>query len=330
METTIITLPIEVQALAVKVSSAKQSEVQTVLLQIFTGTEDWAHQVEEIVINGTDDKMSIGLAEAARKNVKQARLNAEKVFDAKRNEVQLMKSEFDLEDKLWLKAKQIMQIKFKAIEDAAEWKANFVKRHEAEQKELRTRARINDVSEYAAINSVGFEHMSDDSFVSFLNGLKATHEARLKAEQKEKEDRIAKEKAEKEAIEKQAIENARLKAEAEQREKEIEAERKEHERELAIEKARLKAEAEQREKIEIELQKKKEAEEKVEAERIEAELQEKKEAEKKAKAPIKERLTVWIDGFNIAAINIENEKKELIVSKFEAFKEWAKKEVENL
>ncbi len=62
--------------------------------------------------------MSIELAEVARKNSKQARLSAEKIFDAKREEVQNLKAEFDLEDKLWLKAKQVMQIKFKAIEEA--------------------------------------------------------------------------------------------------------------------------------------------------------------------------------------------------------------------
>ena len=37
-------------------------------------------------------------ADTGRKNVKTARLAAEKIFDAKRDEVQQKKSEFDLED----------------------------------------------------------------------------------------------------------------------------------------------------------------------------------------------------------------------------------------
>ena len=41
MEVQIITLPTEVNELAVKVSANKQAEVQTVLQQIFTGTDDW-------------------------------------------------------------------------------------------------------------------------------------------------------------------------------------------------------------------------------------------------------------------------------------------------
>ena len=179
MEVQITTLPIEVRELAVKVSTNKQAEVQTVLQQIFTGTDDWEKQVDAIEVKDINDKMSIELAEVARKNSKQARLNAEKIFDAKREEVKNLKAEFDLEDKLWLKAKQVMQIKFKAIEEKAEWKANFVKRFEAEQKELRTQKRINEVSKYAEINRIEFEAMSDESFDSFLSGLKSTFEAKI-------------------------------------------------------------------------------------------------------------------------------------------------------
>ena len=295
MEVQIITLPTEVNELAVKVSANKQAEVQTVLQQIFTGTDDWEKQVDAIEVKDINDKMSIELAEVARKNSKQARLSAEKIFDAKREEVQNLKAEFDLEDKMWLKAKQVMQIKFKAIEEKAEWKANFVKRFEAEQKELKTQKRINEVSKYAEINRIEFEAMSDESFDSFLNGLKSTYEAKIEAERKAEEERVAKEKADAEAREQQRLENERLKAEAEKREREIEAERKANEQKLAEERAKAKAEA-----------------------------------EKNAKAPIKKQLSIWVDSFSIAEINVENEKKTLIKEKFEAFKKWAKNEIESI
>jgi len=345
MEVQIITLPTEVNELAVKVSANKQAEVQTVLQQIFTGTDEWEKQVDAIEVKGIDDKMSIQLAEVARKNSKQARLSAEKIFDAKREEVQNLKAEFDLEDKLWLKAKQVMQIKFKSIEDKAEWKANFVKRYEAEQKELRTQKRINEVSKYAEINRIEFEAMSDESFDSFLNGLKSTYEAKIESERKAEEERIAKEKADAEARDQQRLENERLKAEAEKREKEIEAERKANEQKLADErakakaeadrieaenKAKLKAEQEAKAKLEAELQVKKDAEIKAENERKQAELKAKAEAEKIAKAPIKKQLSIWVDGFSIAEINVENEKKTLIKEKFEAFKKWAKNEIDSI
>lgn len=345
MELQIITLPTEVNELAVKVSANKQVEVQTVLQQIFIGTEDWEKQVDAIEVKDINDKMSIELAEVARKNSKQARLSAEKIFDAKREEVQKLKADFDLEDKLWLKAKQVMQIKFKAIEEKAEWKANFAKRFEAEQKELRAQKRINEVSKYAEINRIEFENMSDESFDSFLNGLKSTYEAKIEADRKAEADRIAKEKAEAEAREQQRMENERLKAEAEKREKEIEAERKANEQKLADErtkakaeadrieaenKAKLKAEQEAKEKLEAELQAKKDAEIKAENERKQAELKAKAEAEKLAKAPIKKQLSIWVDGFSIPEINVDNEKKTLIKEKFEAFKKWAKNEIENI
>lgn len=350
MEVQVITLPVEINELAVKVSANKQAEVQTVLKQIFTGTDDWEKQVDAIEVKDINDKMSIELAEVARKNSKQARLSAEKIFDAKREEVQNLKAEFDLEDKLWLKAKQVMQIKFKAIEEKAEWKANFVKRFEAEQKELRTQKRINEVSKYAEIisfffNRIEFEAMSDESFGSFLSSLKSTYEAKIEAERKAEEERIAKEKADAEAREQQRLENERLKAEAEKREKEIEAERKTNEQKLTEErakakaeadrieaenKAKLKAEQEAKAKLEAELQAKKDAEIKAENERKQAELKAKAEAEKNAKAPIKKQLSIWVDGFSIAEINVENEKKALIKEKFEAFKKWAKNEIESI
>jgi len=393
MKVQIITLPTEVNELAKKVSANKQAEVQNVLQQIFTGTDDWEKQVDAIEVKDIDDKMSIELAEVARKNSKQARLSAEKIFDAKREEVQNLKAEFDLEDKLWLKAKQVMQIKFKAIEEKAEWKANFVKRFEAEQKELRTQKRINEVSKYAEINRIEFEAMSDESFDSFLNGLKSTYEAKIEAERKAEEERlenekilklhnerkeiayqyfaywsdfektlnfgkqsdvdfnnfikrIKKAKEEDEKVkEEQRLENERLKAEAEKREKEIEAERKANEQKLADErakakveadrieaenKAKLKAEQEAREKIEAELKAKKEAEIKAENERKQAELKAKVEAERLAKLPLKNKLTEWVDSFELPQFSQENETANEIESKFISFKNWAKKTVENI
>ena len=319
-----IILPAEVNELAVQVSANKQAEVSAVLQQIFAGTDDWEKQVDAIKVKDVNDKMSIELAEVARKNSKTARLNAEKIFDAKREEVQNLKAEFDLEDKLWLKAKQIMQLKFKAIEEKAAWKADFVKRYEAQQKELTTQARIAQVEKYAEVNRVEFENMSDESFDSFLSGLKATHEAKTAEAKRIEDERIAKEKADAEARELQRLENERLKAEAEKREKEIEAERKTNEQKLAEEKAKA-------DKIAAELQAKKDAELKAESDRKQAELKAKAEAEKLAKAPIKQQLLAWIDSFSHAQPPLENEIAcHSILAKFQDFKTWAKKEIESI
>jgi hypothetical protein len=274
MEVKNVMLPKEVSELIVTVSDKKQEEVQSVLQQIFTGTDDWEKQVDAIEVKGISDVMSINLAEVARKNVKQARLTAEKIFDAKRENVQNLKAEFDVEDKLWLKAKQIMQIKFKVIEDKAAWKADFIKRYEAEQKELRTQKRINDVSKYAEINRIEFENMSDDSFNSFVSGLKTTYEAKIEAERKAEKERIVKEQAEKAEKERIAKENERLKTEIEEKAKQL---------------------LKEREKIEAE-RKAIEDTARKEREKIEAEQKVKTEAEQKAKnAPDKTKLLKFAD-----------------------------------
>jgi colicin import membrane protein len=352
MENKLTVLPNEVRELAVKVSESKQAEVQTVLQQIFTGTDDWERQVDEIEVKSINDTMSIQLADVARLNSKKARLSAEKIFDSKRNEVQNLKAEFDLEDKLWLKAKQVMQLKFKAIEEKAEWKANFAKRYEAEQKELRTQQRILSVSKYAEINRIEFENMSDDSFESFINGLKSTHEAKIEAERLAEELRIAKAKAEAERIEAQRLENIKLKKEAEERERlaqieankraQIEAERvakeaieakeraEKERKERESYEAKIKAERNERERIESELKAKKDAELKAENARLEAERLAKIEADKLAKAPIKNQLNLWVDSFAYGIPPTDNEATKLIIEKFEAFKKWAKSEINNL
>ena len=59
----------------------------------------------------------------------------------------------------------------------------------------------------------------------------------------------------------------------------------------------------------------------------------KKEADKLAKAPIKKQLTVWVDSFSINLPNgelLNNETALRIETKFDAFKKWAKSEIENI
>lgn len=336
-----IELPAEVKELSVRVSNDKQIEVRSVLNQIFSGTDDWSKQVDEIEVKGVDDKMSIELAEVARKNLKKARLNAEKIIDAKRIEVQNLKAEYDVEDKLWLKAKQVMQIKFKAIEEKAEWKANYAKRFKAEQKELETQKRINQVSKYSEINRIEFQDMSFENFEIFIKGLKNSHDERVEFERQEKEEIRLKEVARLKEIEDQRIENLRLKKEAEKREAEIqkereqnkkklEEERKETEKREELNKAKLKKEQDAKLKLEAELKIKIDLENKVLADLKAKELKDKKEAKNKAKSPIKKQLNTWVDSFSISEIDINTPKKILIKEKFEAFKSWAKNQVDSI
>lgn len=200
-------------------------------------------------------------------------------------------------------------------------------------------------------------NMPDDAFESLVSGVKLSHEARIEAEAKAQLERIEKEKAEAAERERIRLENERLKKEREELEKVQAAERKESEAKLKAEKLKLekqqkeaaKAKSDQEEKIkkerdakesaERELQAAKDAEAnriRLENARIEDEKRAKIKAEKEAaKAPDKTKLNIWIDSLILQdiPIGLSNESGTLgleINNKFDAFKEWAKKQINQL
>lgn len=326
MKTELTIIPIEVSEIASKVSTNKRVEVEQVLNQIFEGTSEWKSQVEAINVVDINDTMSIQLAEIVRKNSKTARLGAEKIFDAKRAEVQNFKAEFDLEDKLWLKAKQIMQLNFKAIEEMAEYKANTVKRFEAEQSEKLVQERILLVSKYAEINRIEFDKMQNDTFESFLNGLKNTYELKIEVEKLAEFERLENERIKQEQAEAQRLENERLKIEndaiqAKALKAKQEAENLQREQQDIINKQNDEIKA----KLDAEIKAKQEAEQLFKLSELEA--------KKLAKAPIYNQMVIWVNTFEIDEIInndlINNETVISIKQKFESFKNWAKKEIEN-
>jgi hypothetical protein len=291
-----VILPSEIQELAKKVSADKQKEVSNVLTQIFTGTADWKAQADLIVVKDINDKMSMQMAEVGRKNAKNAKCAARDVFSMKRSEVQQKKAEFDLEDKLWLKAGQTAEILFNDIEKTFEYKAKFAERYEAEQKELRTQLRIERVKPFAPeLNRFEFENMSEEMFVIFLSGIEKSYNDRIENEKKAEAERLRLIEEDRKERERINQENERLRKENEEKQKQLEIERKRQVEELAKQKAK---------------------------------------AEFEAKAPDKEKMNRWIDSLNIAVPELSNlnamATANLISQKFEAFKVWAKQQIETL
>jgi len=139
--------------------------------------------------------------------------------------------------------------------------------------------------------------MSEGIWDNYIVGLEASYNARIAAEKKAEEDRIAKEKAEQEERERIAKENEKLKQEAAERERiaKIEADKRDKEeaarlaKELKERKERESKEAAERADFEAKLQAEREAKEKIEREekqkreKLEAELKAKEAAELKAK-----------------------------------------------
>lgn len=303
----VIILPKEVQEIALQCGKDKQKEVALVLNQIFDGTTEWNRQVDAIIVKDVNDSLSISLAETARISAKKARLSAEKIIDAKRAEVQGRMIDDKLEDGLWLKAKQIMQMQLKAIEDKAERKANYVKIKEAEAKEKRTKERAETILNNGLLLS-NYEDLSDDAFNLLISGLIKERDDEILRVKEEEAKKEAEAKAALEKFEEQKAENIRLKKVAEELEEKLQ-----NERQVSIE---------------------------IMAERA-------KEVEQKQTKPIEkevvvgatindflsreEKLIYWIDGLSISIPDGVKECKTTkeIYDKFNKFKVWAKLQIEN-
>jgi hypothetical protein len=117
----------------------------------------------------------------------------------------------------------------------------FAERAEAARIEKLKTEREAVLSEYVAdLSFYRLGEMSEEAWKQLLAGAKAAHEARIAAELKAEQERVAKAKAEAEERERIRLENERLKKEAEQRERALAEERRkaEAERRAAEEKTR--------------------------------------------------------------------------------------------
>lgn len=151
--------------------------------------------------------------------------------------------------------------------------------------------------------------MTDDVWNNYFTGTKLAYQARIEAEQKAEQERIAKEKAEAEERERIRLENERLKKEAEEREAKMKAEREEAERKLAEER---RIAEEQRLRIEEEARKEREEREKIlAAERAKAEEERKKIEEENRKREAEQR----------AKIEAERKERERIEAELKAKKD---------
>lgn len=194
MKKQVIIIPAEVQELALQVPKDKQQEINEVLSVTFQKIADLEMDINEISVNSIADTLGMSLAKEKRILVKNARLEASKLFDNKRKEVQNEMASYTLQDKLLLKAKQVMEIKCKSIEDAAEYKEKFLERYAAEQKLKRDLERLDKARKFhPQITIEEVEALSDELYEFFLNSLKNKYEAqqeeikKAEAEQQEKD-----------------------------------------------------------------------------------------------------------------------------------------------
>lgn len=234
------------------------------------------------------------------------------------------------------------------MEEKLQEAEKFFENQEKERIAELQKTRLSLISEYVE-DTTGLDlgNMPDEVFEGFFNLKKTQKLERIEAERIAEEKRIEAEKAESlrieterlEELEKQKAiqaENDRLKKEAEAKEKALFEERKiqaeKHAKEKKEQEAILQKERQEKEKIESELKAKQQAEEEEKSKKIAEILERQKEAEKLAKAPIKKQLSVWVESFeiNTTYIDSENETANLIKDKFNAFKSWAKSEIDKI
>lgn len=282
--------------------SGLEKETATTLLEkfapLFEQAEEWKRKAESLVITDVSQKREMQEARVARLALKDIRVNADKTRKALK------------EDSLrYGKAVQgvynVIEYLIAPIEKHLEEQEKFAEIQEQKRKEALKQERLELLYPYGVDHSfVDLANMPQDAFDNYLASTKKTYEDKIEAEQKAEQERIEAIRKEAEEREAQRKENERLKAEAEQREKELkaerekaEAERKEQERVLAEERAKAEAERkeaerkakEEREQAEAKAQKEREeqerilAQERAERQRVEDELKAKAEAERKSK-----------------------------------------------
>lgn len=347
----------------------KQNEIGSTLGRFFEKATEWSGKIDSIVVTDPTDTITMNMAREGRLGLRSMRLEAEKLVKEKRQSVQSAMSAFTLEDKLWLKAGQMMELTFKHLEGKLEDQEKFAERFEADRRAKLKADRLAILAPLGYFDGNGLDFMADAAFDALVGGLKAKIQADKDEADRIEAQRIAKEKADREERERIEAENARLKAEAEAKEKELAAERAkaEKERREADEKARaereaIEAAARERQRIADEQAAKERAEAaaklkaeqdrtaeleraakakeaaelaekaRIEDQRIAEEKAAKAAAEKAAKAPKKEKLTTWIDGLALTAPT--EFADDLIVGgilqKFDAFKNWAKTQIDAL
>lgn len=261
-------------------SGIEKTKAQSVLEQFqafFQQASEWESKAAAIVITDVSQKKEMKLAHDARMNLRDIRTGAERTKKK-------LKEGILVEGKLIDAMYNTIVGVVKPIEDGLLEKEKFAERKEAERVALLSDERSGLLLKYGVDPSFyQLGTMSEEAFSMLLENSRLAHESRIETARREEEARIAREaaeaeerarKAREEAEERARIEaeNARLKAEREERERKEAEERRRHAEELRKkeeEAAKARAELERiaREKREAEEAERK----KIEQERIAAE-----------------------------------------------------------
>ncbi len=176
---------------------SKATQITESLATFFAKAAEWDSMIETIVITSPEETGKMKMAKEGRLTLKNMRLEAEKIVKAKREEVKFLMANYVLEDKLWLRAGQMMEATFKNLETRLEEKEKFKERWEAQERERIKNERL------AVLLPLGFQYdngfdlgtMDDTMFQSLKLGLETAAKQKQEEEARLERERIEKEKA---------------------------------------------------------------------------------------------------------------------------------------
>ena len=271
----------------------------------FEQAKEWELKAKAIVITDASQVKEMKLAREARLALKDIRVGAEKVRKAEKEQYLRIGKAID-------GIGNVIKAIIEPLEDYLEKQEKFVETQLAEKKEKVNQERIAALAPFIQDTAIyNLKEMSDEGFAKLLKDSEIAHKAIKEAEKKAEEDRIAKEKAEKEEQERIRAENEKLKEENAKKEAALAKEKAEKD---ALEKAaKERAEADEKAKqdaIAAEAKAKIDAEAKIEAEKA-----------RLASQSDKERLVAFAD--QLEALELPKvESKEA-----KALLDWAKRDL---
>lgn len=202
-----------------------------VLLENFSNyfeiAADWENKAKTLVVTSIEQRAEMKMAREGRLFLKEKRVAVEKTRKALKENALREGQTIDAIAK-------ILTNLILPIEEDLENKEKFAEIQEANRIAALKEEREKELMPYAEYVPFGIDlSIPEEEYQKILSGAKLQLQAKIDAEKKAEEERIAREKAEAEERERIKKENERLKAEAEAKEKQMAKERAEAEKQRA-------------------------------------------------------------------------------------------------
>ena len=266
--------------------------------------KEMSNKFMPLCINGLDDTEGFEAVHNARMVVKGKRIEVEKRRKELKADALAWGKKVDSEAKKIFQLLKPIEDHLKAEEDSIVNEKKRLEEEKAALEQLRIQKRIDNFAKYGTtISYFDAAAMSDDEYSTALEKLKDEYRAeqvRIAKEKRLEEERIAREeearKAEDERLRKERAELERIKAEQEEAQRKIDAEKKLIEEQKRKEEERLyRIEVEKQAKIEAEARAKQVAEQAEKDKIAKQKAEEERKAKEEALLPDKEKLLLFID-----------------------------------